>query len=95
MSSLKEGANTSPECNGTSEELNASAQEPQEGREPERAVGQKIRKCLICRTLFSSAWGGAHLPAVQIHLRMAERCTYVISEGEFTVIDARAEAAAR
>jgi len=45
--------------------------------------------------VFKRLGGGAHLPAVQIHLRMAERCTYVISEGEFTVIDARAEAAAR
>ena len=56
MSSLKENADAFAGCHGTPEEQGMGAGE--EHSERERASEQKIRKCLICRSPFPSAWAG-------------------------------------
>jgi len=56
VSSLKEGANTSAQSDSTTDEHGPSLGELQE--EPRPATEPKIRKCLICRRPFPSAWAG-------------------------------------
>jgi len=58
VSSLKEGANTLPESSSTSEEYGTAVGGRHESPEPEPTTEQKIRKSLICRTQFPSAWSG-------------------------------------
>ena len=61
MSSLKEGATTSSECIRTPEEHSTAVDEWHERPEPVRANEPKIRKCLICRSPFASAWAGERI----------------------------------
>jgi hypothetical protein len=51
---LKENADAFAGCHGTPEEQGAG----EEPCERQRASEQKIRKCLICRSPFPSAWAG-------------------------------------
>jgi hypothetical protein len=50
VSSLREGANALRESSSTLEEHG-----------PKSATEQKIRKCLICRSPFPSAWAGERI----------------------------------
>jgi hypothetical protein len=58
VSSLRERADPLPESNNTSEEHGTGRHEKSE---PKRTTEQKIRKCLICRSPFPSAWAGERI----------------------------------
>ena len=58
VSSLREGANPLPESSSTSEEHGAGRHE---NTVPKSTTEQKIRKCLICRSPFPSAWAGERI----------------------------------
>jgi hypothetical protein len=59
VNDLKEGAKVSLEYNDISEEQ--SRVEGDGGGMPQRPVEQKIRKCLICKAPFLSAWAGERI----------------------------------
>ena len=61
VSSLRERADPLPESNDTSEEHGTAVGGRQEKSEPKRTTEQKIRKCLICRSPFPSAWAGERI----------------------------------
>jgi hypothetical protein len=52
--SLKEGANSVQDSNGGADRIH-------EVEEPSRTSEAKIRKCLICRAPFPSAWSGERI----------------------------------
>jgi hypothetical protein len=61
VSSLRERANPLPELNSTSEDHGSAAGGTHEKSESARSTEQKIRKCLICRSPFLSAWAGERI----------------------------------
>jgi hypothetical protein len=54
---LKEHAGAFADCHGTAEAEIADAREERDEVEVRRGQA-KVRKCLICRTPFQSAWAG-------------------------------------
>jgi hypothetical protein len=54
---LKEHVGTFADCHGVAEGEVVEAREERDEVEVRRDV-EKIRKCLICKTPFSSAWAG-------------------------------------
>ncbi len=64
MSSLRERADPLPESDSASEEHGTGMGGRHEKSEPKRTTEQKmqkIRKCLICRSPFPSAWAGERI----------------------------------
>lgn len=60
MSSLKEHVGTFADCHGTAEGDIADVREDRVEDEARRDV-EKVRKCLICKTAFPSAWSGERI----------------------------------
>jgi hypothetical protein len=56
LSSLKEHTGAFAECHDTCNDGCADVCEAE--REARRSAEQKVRKCLICRDSFPSAWAG-------------------------------------
>lgn len=61
MSSLRERAKLLPQSERKSEERDAAVGGSDEKSELKRTTEQKIRKCLICRSPFPSAWVGERI----------------------------------
>ena len=61
VNSLRGRANPLPESDSTSEEYGAAVGGRHETSEPKRTTEQKVRKCLICRSPFLSAWAGERI----------------------------------
>jgi hypothetical protein len=57
VSSLKEHVGTFADCPGTAEGDIADAREERDEIGVRRSE-EKVRKCLICKTPFTSAWAG-------------------------------------
>jgi hypothetical protein len=57
VSSLKEHVGTFADCHGAAEGDVAGVREEQDEVDARRDV-EKVRKCLICRDPFPSAWAG-------------------------------------
>ena len=58
VSSLKEHVGAFADCHGTAGGEIADAREERDEIEVPRGDEEKIRKCLICKTPFPSAWAG-------------------------------------